>query len=65
MSSPETIKAQRIRHIAALLFLSLFVFLPGLANMPVIDRDEARYAQASVQMAESGDWLNILSLIHI
>ena len=59
MNSPEKIKAQRIRHIITLLVLSLIVFLPGLANMPVIDRDEARYAQASVQMAETGDLLNI------
>lgn len=59
MSSPETIKAQRLKHIAILLCLSLLVFLPGLANLPVIDRDEARFAQASVQMAESGDLLDI------
>lgn len=59
MSSPETIKAQRLKHIVALLALSLLVFLPGLANLPVIDRDEARFAQASVQMAESGDLLDI------
>ena len=32
---------------------------PGLSSLPVIDRDEARYAQASVQMAESEDWINI------
>lgn len=59
MSSPEGINAQRVKHIAALLLLSLLVFLPGLANLPVIDRDEARFAQASVQMAESGDLLDI------
>lgn len=59
MSSPEGIKAQRVKHIAALLLLSLLVFLPGLGNLPVIDRDEARFAQASVQMAESGDLLDI------
>ena len=59
MSSPERINAQRLKHIAALLLLSLLVFLPGLANLPVIDRDEARFAQASVQMAESGDLLDI------
>jgi len=35
------------------------VFLPGLTNLPVIDRDEARFAQASVQMAESGEFLDI------
>lgn len=33
--------------------------LPGLASLPVIDRDEARFAQASVQMAETNDFLNI------
>jgi len=59
MSSPERINAQRLKHIAVLLLLSLLVFLPGLANLPVIDRDEARFAQASVQMAESGDLLDI------
>lgn len=59
MSSSETIKTQRVKHLAALLLLSLLVFLPGLANLPVIDRDEARFAQASVQMAESGDLLDI------
>jgi 4-amino-4-deoxy-L-arabinose transferase-like glycosyltransferase len=39
--------------------LILSVALPGLATLSVIDRDEARFAQASVQMAESGDLLNI------
>ncbi len=59
MTSPESKTAQRIKHWTALLFLSLLVFLPGLAGLPVIDRDEARFAQASVQMAETGDLLDI------
>ena len=42
-----------------LIVLTLAMVLPGLASLPVIDRDEARYVQASVQMAESGDLLNI------
>lgn len=46
-------------HILILIGLVLAMALPGLANIPVIDRDEARFAQASVQMAESGDLLNI------
>lgn len=46
-------------HMLSLALLTLFMLLPGLASLPVIDRDEARYAQASVQMAESGDLLNI------
>lgn len=40
-----------------LLLLCLAVYLPGLASIPVIDRDEARFAQASRQMLESGDWV--------
>ena len=59
MDLTETIKAQRLKHITALLLLCLVMFLPGLSNFPVIDRDEARFAQASVQMAESGDLLDI------
>ncbi len=46
-------------HVVMLMLLTLAMILPGLASIPVVDRDEARYAQASVQMAESGDLLNI------
>ncbi|MEN0020956.1 MAG: glycosyltransferase family 39 protein [Planctomycetota bacterium] len=37
----------------ALATLCLAVYLPGLLAMPVMDRDEARFAQASRQMLES------------
>lgn len=37
----------------ALLFV-LLVLLPGQCTLPVVDRDEARFAQASRQMLESG-----------
>jgi len=47
------------RHILVLMVLTLAMVLPGLASLPVIDRDEARYVQASVQMAETGDLMNI------
>lgn len=33
--------------------------LPGLLLLPPIDRDEARYAQATSQMLESGDFVDI------
>lgn len=42
----------------ARLFLALFFLacvLPGFFSLPVIDRDEARFAQASRQMVETGD----------
>ncbi len=41
----------------ALVLLCLAVFLPGLWVIQPIDRDEARFAQASRQMWESGDFV--------
>ena len=53
----------RIRDMTLLALLVLAMALPGLGlfgqGLPVIDRDEARYAQATVQMLESGDYINI------
>ena len=34
-------------------------FLPGFFTIPAIDRDEARFAQATKQMVESGDFVDI------
>jgi len=42
---------------AALVMLCLAVFLPGLWVIQPIDRDEARFAQASRQMSETGDFV--------
>ncbi|MGB1388533.1 MAG: ArnT family glycosyltransferase [Paracoccaceae bacterium] len=45
-----------------MLFVALFaavMFLPGFFTVPPIDRDETRFAQASRQMAESGDFIDI------
>lgn len=33
------------------------MYLPGLWAIPPVDRDESRFAQASRQMYESGDWV--------
>ncbi|MBX3386362.1 MAG: glycosyltransferase family 39 protein [Phycisphaeraceae bacterium] len=46
-----------IRGGVSLLAVCLAVYLPGLFVLPPIDRDEARFAQATRQMAESGDWV--------
>ncbi len=44
----------------ALIFLfGLLMFLPGLATIPAVDRDEARFAQATRQMRETGDYIDI------
>ena len=47
------------RDLLLLALLTLLVCLPGLARMPVIDRDEARYVQSSIQMVETGDYVDI------
>ncbi len=47
------------RPYAVLLLLCLAACLPGLTTLPPVDRDEARYAQASRQMIETGDWVDI------
>jgi 4-amino-4-deoxy-L-arabinose transferase-like glycosyltransferase len=39
-----------------LVILCLAVYLPGFFALPAVDRDEARFAQASRQMLESGDY---------
>ena len=35
------------------------LYLPGIAAIPPLDRDEARFAQATRQMLETGDFLRI------
>ncbi len=43
----------------ALAVLALAIGLAGLFNTPPLDRDEARYAQATAQMLETGDFVEI------
>lgn len=43
----------------ALLLVLCLSFLPGLLSIPVLDRDEGRFAQASRQMLETGDFVDI------
>ncbi len=47
------------RAIAVLVIVSLLAFVPGLFSIPPVDRDEARFAQASRQMVDSGDYVDI------
>ncbi len=39
--------------------VALTVILPGLHGLPVTDRDEARFAQSTKQMLETGDLIDI------
>jgi len=47
------------RGYALVLLIALALTLPGFGALPVTDRDEARFAQASKQMLETGDWIDI------
>jgi 4-amino-4-deoxy-L-arabinose transferase-like glycosyltransferase len=42
-----------------LCLLCLILYAPGLAAIPPLDRDEARFAQATRQMLETGDFVRI------
>ncbi len=48
-----------LRLYLVLAALALALLVPGLAALPPIDRDEARFMQASKQMIESGDYTRI------
>ena len=47
------------RALAVLAIVSLIAFLPGIFQIPPVDRDEARFAQATKQMIETGDYVDI------
>jgi 4-amino-4-deoxy-L-arabinose transferase-like glycosyltransferase len=47
------------RAVAVLVLVALINFLPGFFDIPPIDRDEARFAQATKQMIENRDYVDI------
>jgi 4-amino-4-deoxy-L-arabinose transferase-like glycosyltransferase len=51
--------ARHRRAAAVLVIFSLIAFLPGFFQIPPVDRDEARFAQATKQMLESGQYVDI------
>src|SRR4030088_2628119 len=55
----DFVPGSHVRAIAFLTLCALLVFLPGFFNIPPIDRDEARFAQATKQMVETGDFVDI------
>lgn len=48
-----------LRPYLLLTFLCLCLFAPGLAQLPPTDRDESRFMQATRQMIETGDFVDI------
>jgi 4-amino-4-deoxy-L-arabinose transferase-like glycosyltransferase len=47
------------RAVAILILTALLAFLPGFFQIPPTDRDEARFAQATKQMLETGEYVDI------
>jgi 4-amino-4-deoxy-L-arabinose transferase-like glycosyltransferase len=53
------VETSHARAAAVLFALSLLCFLPGFASLQPMDRDEPRFAQATKQMLETGDFVDI------
>jgi len=51
--------ASHRRAAALLVLISLLAFLPGFFQIPPVDRDEAYFAQATKQMIETGNYVDI------
>src|ERR1700761_2708784 len=55
----DFVTGSQLRAVAFLVLCGFLIFLPGFFNIPPIDRDEARFAQATKQMVETGDFVDI------
>ena len=47
------------RHYLGVALLTLLIFLPGRMTLVPLDRDEPRYMEASAQMIESGNYVDV------
>ncbi|MDL2171563.1 MULTISPECIES: ArnT family glycosyltransferase [Asaia] len=47
------------RHYLGVALLTLAIFLPGRMSLVPLDRDEPRYMEASAQMLESGNFIDV------
>lgn len=56
-SSPWSLALAHPRIV--LVTLCLLMFVPGIASVPPLDRDESRFTQATKQMIETGDFIEI------
>jgi 4-amino-4-deoxy-L-arabinose transferase-like glycosyltransferase len=55
-SDPQRLSLLRLLLLAVLAFAAL---APGISGLPPTDRDEARFVQATKQMLETGDYIDI------
>ena len=52
-------KIKKYKELILLIFLSLILNFSTINSYPVLDRDEARYAQSTKQMIETGNYKTI------
>lgn len=53
----QTVPERNLRTALLFLLLTLILLLPGSAIIPLMDRDEPRFAQATEEMRQSGQWV--------
>jgi 4-amino-4-deoxy-L-arabinose transferase-like glycosyltransferase len=58
-SGSRLLDALARRPMATLFLLCLIAWVPGFFTLPPLDRDESRFAQASKQMIETGNYVDI------
>jgi 4-amino-4-deoxy-L-arabinose transferase-like glycosyltransferase len=58
-SGSRLLNALAQRPLATLFLLCLIAWVPGFFTLPPLDRDESRFAQASKQMIETGNYVDI------
>lgn len=46
-----------VSHLSLLTLVGLLTLTPGNATLPLLDRDEPRFARATVEMMRTGDWV--------
>ncbi len=58
-SGSRLLDALARRPLATLFLLCFIAWVPGFFTLPPLDRDESRFAQASKQMVETGNYVDI------
>ncbi|GAA0544978.1 4-amino-4-deoxy-L-arabinose transferase-like glycosyltransferase [Rhizomicrobium palustre] len=59
MTAERILAALKLRPRLFLTLFCLLLWAPGVFSLPPLDRDESRFAQASKQMLETGDLIDI------
>jgi 4-amino-4-deoxy-L-arabinose transferase-like glycosyltransferase len=57
MTRPSLLPTSRCLAPAGLIAIGLLALLPGNRHLPLIDRDEPRFAQATREMMDRGEWM--------